>query len=308
MPQHTRRFLSFDPSSVAHLGDPFRPLEPECKVIQFETPLTPAQLQQAGDLVAQRPDVQLYVYGRASRDLHFLEYFPHVRRLQIALYELEDITGFSHVANSLEDLSFANTKKTFSLRFLATLLQLKDLFLVHHKKDLAVISNLRTLTGLGLSGITLPDLSLLVPLTALRQLTMFLGGTTNLALLPRLSALESLWLMRVNRLSDLSMLGDLIGLTTLHLDSLRNVKSLPSLARLTRLEDLTIDNMKGLTDLSPLAAAPALRRLTIYAMRQLTPESFRCFLGHPRLEEMQATIGRIKANEEVIRMFPGIAR
>jgi internalin A len=303
-----RRFLSVDPNMVERFGDPFRPLEPECEVIQFENPLTPAQLQQAGSLIASRPDVQLYVYGRASRDLDFLRYFSTLRRLQVALYELQDVAGFSHVAGSLESLNFGQTKKTFSLRFLATMPRLSDLFLVHHKKDLDVLGSQTSLTSLGLSGITLPDLSLLLPMSALRELSIFLGGTTNLALLPELRSLESLSLMRISRLSDLAVLADLVGLRKLRLDWMRNVTSLPSLARLERLDDVTLDTMKGLTDLAPVAAAPALRRLTVSALPQLTAESFRCLLGHPRLKELWAYTGKSRVNEAVKQMFPGIAR
>jgi internalin A len=228
--------------------------------------------------------------------------------LHIALYELDDNAGFSHVAGSLEELTFGQTKKTFSLRFLAAMPQLKKLFLVRHKRDLAVIGDLGALTSLGLSGITLSDLSVLLPLAALRELSIFLGGTTNLALLPRLSALENLFLMRITKLSDLGVLSDLGRLTTLRLDWMRNVTLLPRLGGLARLEDVTLDTMKGLTDLSPLAAAPALRRLSVAAMPQLSAESFRCFLGHPRLEELWAYTGKTRVNEAVKRMFPGIAR
>jgi internalin A len=304
----TRRFLSIDPAMRLHFGDPFRPLEPECKVIQFDWEMPPALLQRAGTLIAQRPDVQLYVYARASRDLNFLQYFPTLRRLQLSLYDLEDVTGFSHVAGTLEQLTFDSTKRTFSLRFLATMPNLKELFLVRHKKDISVLGSLSNLTDLGLSGITLPDLSLLVSLTGLRVLSIFLGGTTNLALLPRLSLLEHLWLMRVIKLSDLRVLGDLVALTKLKLDGLRNVTTLPSLARLVRLADVTLDTMKGLTDLSPVAAAPALRRLSVADMPQLTADSFRCFLGHPQLDELWAYTGRSKLNDAVKRMFPEIAR
>lgn len=306
-PIQKRRLLSDDPATIAHFGDPFRPLEPDCKVVQFERPLTPTQLQKAGQLVADRPDVQLYVYTNASRDLDFLRYFPLLRRLHVALYGLEDITGFSHVAANLEDLTFGPTKKTFSLRFLKGMPLLKSLFLAGHKKDLPVVSELVNLTNLGLSGLTLPDLSLLLPLTRLRALSIFLGSTTNLALLPRLPSLEELWLMRITKLSDLSVLGDLVGLRKLHLDWMRNVTSLPSLARLDRLEDVTLDTMKGLTDLAPLAAAPSLRKLTVCGMTQLTAESFRCLVGHPRLAELCVYAGR-RVKEEVERMFSGIAR
>jgi internalin A len=303
-----RRLLTDDPKVAELLGDPFRPLEPECKVVQFERPLTDDQLRRAAELVADRPDVQIYVYLDASRDLHFLRHFPTLRRLQVALFKLDDISGFAHVAGSLEQLNFGNTKRPFSLRFLETLPRLTDLFLDHHKKDLAVISRFTGLTKLGLSGITMPDLSLLMPLQGIRELCIFLGGTANLGLLPRLPALELLRLMRINKLSDLGMLGDLVGLTKLELIWMRTVTSLPNFARLSRLEDVKLETMKGLTDLSPVAAAPALRRLAVWDVPLLTPESFRCLVGHPRLEELHVGIGSRRKNEAVKVMFPGIAR
>jgi internalin A len=298
---HRRRFLTADQA------DPFRPLEPNCSVIQFDQPLTSHQLQQAASLIADRPDVELYVYGRASRDLEFLRYFETVRRLHIALYELDDTSGFCHV-QQLEELTFGQTKKTFSLRFIEALPQLRKVFLAGHKKDLHAICQRDELTSVGLSGITLPDLSLLLPLTRLQKLSILLGGTTDLDLLPRLPCLEDLFLMRITKLFDLGVLADLTGLKTLRLDWMRNVKSLPSLAGLVRLDNVELDTMKGLTDLSPLAAAPALRRLVVAAMPQLKAESFRCFIGHPRLEELWAHTGRSTVNEQIKRMLPLTAR
>jgi hypothetical protein len=306
--QLKRRFISTDPAMTERFGDPFRPLEPDCTVVQFDQPLTPTQLRDVADLFTGRPDVELYVYGRASRDLDFLGYFRTLGRLHIALYELEDVAGLSQVAAGLIALIFGQTKRTFSLQFLATMARLESLFLVRHKKDLSVVSSLRGLTKLGLSGITLPDLSLLLPLTALRELAIFLGGTTNLSLLPRLPSLEDVWLMRITKLSDLGVLGELVGLRKLRLDWLRNVTTLPSFVGLTRLEDVTLDTMKGLTDLSPVAAAPALRRLSIATMPQLSAESFRCLVGHPRLDELWVGTGKRKVNEAVKSMFGDIAR
>ena len=182
------------------------------------------------------------------------------------------------------------------------------MFLAGHKKDLHAICRRDGLTSLGLSGITLPDLSVLLPLTRLQMLSILLGGTTNLDLLPRLPCLEDLFLMRITKLFDLGVLADLTGLKTLRLDWMRNVKSLPSLAGLIGLDNVELDTMKGLIDLSPLAAAPALRRLVIAAMPQLNAESFRCFIGHPRLEELWAHTGRSTVNEQIKRMLPVVAR
>lgn len=305
---HERRYLTDDPGVIERFGDPYRPLEPECKGIQFDKPLTPSQLQRAGELIAGRPDVELYVYFDASRDLDFLQYFPGLGRLHVALYGLEDIAGFSHVAAGLEGLTFGKTKKTFSLRFLDAMPRLRNLFLVHHKKDLPAVSNLANLTSLGLSGITLPDLGMLVPLTRLSSLSIFLGGTTNLTLLARLASLEELLLMRISKLADLAVLGDLDSLRKLELDGMRHVTSLPSLARLALLEEVILDTMKRLTDLSPLAAAPALRKLTVSGMPHLTAESFRCLVGHPHLADLWDCSGRSRVNQELKRMFGGIVR
>jgi hypothetical protein len=303
-----RRMLDADRAMIDRFGDPFRPLEPECGVIQFAQPLAPSQLRRAGELIADRPDVELYVYGKASRDLGFLRYFETVRRLHLALYELDDISGFSYLQGGLRELVFGRTKKRLSLRFVETLPRLTRLFLVGHRNDFSSLRILDELTNLGLSGITLPDLSMILPLTGLRKLSILLGGTTNLALLPQLPDLEDLFLMRITKLSDLGVLGDLARLTTLRLDWMRNVTSLPSLAGLARLDNVELDTMKGLTDLSPLAAAPALRCLSIGVMPQLTAESLRCFIGHPRLEELRVHTGRRSVNEQVKRMFPLIAR
>jgi hypothetical protein len=63
-----------------------------------------------------------------------------------------------------------------------------------------------------------------------------------------------------------------------------------------------------LTDLSPLAAAPALRHLVVAAMPQLTADSFRCFVKHPRLQELWADTGRSRLNAQIKQMLPLVAR
>ena len=304
-----RRFLTTDRGVIERYGDPFQlPLEPDCHVIQFDEALTLAQLGQAARLVADRPDVQLYVYGRVWRDLSFLRYFPTLQRLHIALYELDNIAGLFHLAGNLRELTFDETRKKFSLRFLEVVPRLRMLFLVRHRTDIRCIQDLAELEELGLTGITLPDLTLLLPLVRLRQLQLLLGGTTNLARLTQLPALDELCLMRITQLCDLDVLADLTGLKKLHLQWMRNVTSLPSLHRHDRLEDITLDMMKGLTDLSPIAAAPALRRLAVGDMRHLTPDNFRCFIGHPALRELLVETGKLSLDANIIEVLPGIAR
>ena len=302
-----RRLLTNDPGVLDRFGDPFQPLEPACRVIQFDETLTEAQLERAGRLIENRPDVELYVYGRFWRDLDFLRHFTHLKRFHLALYDVDDIRGFAHVPG-LSELTFGETRKKFSLRFLEPWPQLKRLFLVKSKTDLDCIQRLTELEDFGLSEFTLPDLSLLLPLTKLRKFQLFLGGTTNLAALAQLPALEELSLMRINKLADLGILSSLAGLKTLRLDWMRNVTSLPSLHRSERLEDVTLETMKGLVDLAPIAAAPALRRLVVAGMPQLSIESFRCFIGHPRLDELWPDTGRRSLNTQIREMLPLVTR
>lgn len=303
-----RRILSTDRAMIDRFGDPFRPLEPDCRVLQFGQPLTAPQLKRAGRLIAERPDVELYVYGRASHDLDFLQYFKTLHRLHVSLYELDDIAGFSELPSDFKELTFGGTKKNFSLRFLEAMPHLKRLFLVRHRKDLPCIQDLKDLEDLGFSGITLPDLSVLLPLVKLRILNLFLGGTTNLGMLTQLPSLENLWLMRITKLFDLGVLADLIGLKKLRLVWMRNVTSIPSLHKLRGLDEVKLETMKGLNDLSSLATAPVLRRVFISNMPQLTADSFRCFVGHPHLEELWAYTGKKKVRAQIKQMFPNIAR
>ena len=288
-------------------GDAFRPLEPTCTVVQFAQPLTPVELAAAGALFNGRPDVQLYVYGNAARDLEFLEFFTGVRRLHVALFALESTHGIRHVSESLEELILGQTRRSFSCGFLKDLPQLRSLFLVGHTKEIAAISQLRELQRLGLSQITLPDLELLLPLTELRALSVLLGGTRNLSVLPRLKKLEELFLMRITKLAGLDVLGDLVGLKKVRLDWMRNVTMLPDLGKLCRLEHVTLDTMKALHALLPVASAPALRHLSVTNMPQLTPDAFHCLKGHPTLTELWCYTGRQRVNDAVRQMFPGIA-
>lgn len=65
--------------------DPFRPLDPECKTVKFDQPLTPAELEQAAGLIAQRPDVELSVrqFGRAFASSTGMTPAKAIERLRI---------------------------------------------------------------------------------------------------------------------------------------------------------------------------------------------------------------------------------
>jgi hypothetical protein len=93
----TRRFLDARPSLIAEQGDPFRPLEPEIRIVQFGRALTEGELAKAGRLVAERPDVWLRVHLAKSADLAFLKHFPGLRHLDLEIFELDSIEGLSDV-------------------------------------------------------------------------------------------------------------------------------------------------------------------------------------------------------------------
>jgi hypothetical protein len=228
--------------------------------------------------------------------------------LELQIWELDSLNGLSYVRDTLEAFRFGKTRKRFSVGFLPTLPRLRDLYLEGHSKDVDVLGSLVQVTVLALRGITLPDLSLLLPLTELRDLSIRLGGTRDLRLLPGFTKLEQLDLMRITRLDDLSMLRELEQLELLTLDWMRNVTHLPSLKPLKRLATINLDAMKGLTSLQPIADAPALRYLQVVGMPQLKAKHFACFVGHPSLATLDAFPSGKKVHDEIKLMFPGVAR
>jgi hypothetical protein len=75
------------------------------------------------------------------------------------LRQLTDIDGLGFLPDSLEFLGLGQTKRRLSLKPLAKLKNLSDLFLEGHTKDFSVIGKLSDLVYLNLRAITLPDLS-----------------------------------------------------------------------------------------------------------------------------------------------------
>jgi len=303
----TRRFLDARSSLIVEQGDPFRPLEPEIRIVQFGGALTEAELAKAGRLVAERPDVWLRVHLAKSADLGFLKHFPGLRHLDLEVFELDSVEGLSHVRDSLQSFHFGKTRKIIPLRWLADLPNLRNLYLCGHKKDIEVLGRLVDLTQLSLRGLTFPDLALLLPLTRLRGLSLHLGGTRDLRMLPVFAELEEINLLRITGLCDLSMLAEVGALKTLTLDWMQNVTRLPSFAPLRQLESVAMETMKGLTSLEPIAAAPALRTLEIINMPHLKAANFACLLGHRSLRTLRAFPGGNKVHMEIKKMFPGVA-
>jgi hypothetical protein len=150
-------------------------------------------------------------------------------------------------------------------------------------RDYEAIAALTAIEDLTLRSVTLPDLSVLLPLDRLRSLDIKLGGTRDLALLPRIGGIQYLELWLIRGLNDVTAIADVETLQHLFLQALKQVTRLPSFARSTALRRVDLETMKGLTDLAPLAEAPSLEILNLGDMGHAGPEILRPFVGHPTL-------------------------
>jgi len=283
-------------------SEQLRPLDPRCEVVQFSTPLSDPEHSRVAKFMRDYPNVTLRAYGFYSIpcDLRFLRHFGSLRRFRVDVTGLEDLSGLEYLSPDLEYFGFGLTvKKTHSLAFLERFSRLKSLFIEGHHKDIDVLAKLTTLEDVILRSITLPDLSLLTPMTQLRSLNLKLGGTRDISLLPEVGRLRYFEAWLVRGLSDLSAVAEVPTLQFLFLQALKQVESLPSFATLPVLRRVVLDTMKGLTDLQPVADAPVLEELAVYAMPQLTPEAFAPFVGHPTLKQSNIGLGSVRRNAAV---------
>lgn len=168
-----------------------RPLDPRCEVVQFGHPLSDADFQTLADWLRDYPAVTLRAFADGTgAELDFLRFFPTLRAFHadFSYRTLVSLDGLNHLPADLTYLGLGQTKKRLSLAPLARFTELQRLYLEGQSKDIEVIGHLRTITSLTLRSITLPNLSLLVPLTRLRALDLKLGGTRDLALLPEVGS------------------------------------------------------------------------------------------------------------------------
>ena len=303
------RFIAGDPP-----GDDFRqvtspltdamlaPARSAHGVVQFDRLPAEDDLRRLGEWFSAHPGFTLRAYGSydgSIRDLEWLRWFPTVRRFSVdAVWDsLRSLDGLRHLPADLEQLVIGETRIRLDLAPLARFGELRTLFLEGQTKHLEVVSGLRSLDDLTLRSITLPDLSLLLPLTGLRSLDLKLGGTRDLGLLPRVGQLRYLELWMIKGLSDVSAIGGIESLRSLFLQALLQVRALPDLSRLTALRRVHLETMKGLSDLRPLATAPALEELLLIDMRHLTPEDLRPLVGLSRLRAVTPGLGSLRRND-----------
>ena len=284
--------------------DPWRPLHEGCDRVCIQKPKNDLDMQQVSRLWNGRRDVELRLLGYAARDFEFLRYFPGLARLNVQVPIIRNIDGLRHVAESLKEFTLASTTERLSLRPLAACAQLESLHLQRQQKDFAKLRSLARLRYVGLSGVSLKDLSALLPFEHLRSLFLGFCKPIDLGLLGRFTGLEAINLMKINNLHDVSALRLGRNLRRIELHWLPHVETLPDLSELARLAEVEIETMKSLRDVSSIARAPALRFLGLWDCKSLTPQSFECLRGHPTLKRLNFGVGRLKDNKTIAAMFP----
>jgi len=305
-----RRFIAGDPPPTSDFREVSSPLTVEMLqpspsgrgVVQFRKRLTDDDFRQVGEWFRPYPEMRLRAYGsydHSITDLEFLRFFPTLRRFGAdALFDsLQSLDGLRHLPADLEELAIGETRAKLDLGILSRFGDLKRLFLEGQTRHLEVISSLTSLDDLTLRSITMPDLSLLLPLVRLRSLDLKLGGTHDLRLLPRVGALWYLELWMIRGLTDVSAIGGIPSLRSLFLQALRQVTALPDMSQATALRQVCLETMKGLRDLRPLATAPALEAVELIDMRHLQPEDLAPLAGLPHLKAVTPGLGSRRKND-----------
>ena len=251
--------------------------------------LTDDDFAQLGEWFRAYPEMDLRAYGsydHSITDLEFLRFFPTLRKFGAdALWDsLTTLDGLRHLPPDLEELGIGATKAKLDLAVLSRFPALR--LALPRGPDEAPRGHLGPpqLYDLTLRSITMPDLSLLLPLKSLRSLDLKLGGTRDLGLLPRVGELWYLELWMIRGLTDITAVGRIPSLRALFLQALRQVETLPDLSAATSLRRIRLETMKGLRDLRPLATAPALEAIELIDMRHLQPEDLAPLVGLPALK------------------------
>jgi hypothetical protein len=311
-----RRFIAGDPAPTAERRQVASPLTDEMLkpsptgrgVVQFDRLLTDDDFRRLSDWLRQYPEMMLRAYGSydgSIRDLEFLRFFPTLRRFDAdALYSrISSLDGLRHLPDDLEELAIGDTKPRLDLAVLTRFRQLKSLWIEGHTRHIQMIGELTALEKLSVRSITLPDLSLMLPLRALKALEIKLGGTTDLRLLPRIGEVRYLELWLIRGLDDIAPIGEMASLRSVFLQALRRVERLPDFSGAPSLRRVHLMQMKGLHDLRSLATATALEEVLLIEMPQLQVEDLRPLTALPRLRAVTAGLGSTRKNDAAKAML-----
>ena len=311
-----RRFIAGDPPPKAerrHVASPLtdemlRPSPTGRGVVQFDRLRTDDDFRRLSDWLRPYPEMMLRTYGSydgSIRDLEFLRFFPTLRRFDAdALHSrISSLDGLRHLPEDLEELAIGDTTPRQDLAILGRFRQLRSLWIEGHTKHIDVIAGLTALERLSIRSITLPDLTVMLPLRSLKALEIKLGGTTDLRLLPRIGEVRYLELWLIRGLNDVTAIGQMAALRSLFLQALKRVERLPDFSNAPSLRRVHLMQMKGLHDLRPLASAPALEELLLIDMPQLQVEDLAPLVGLPRLRAVTVGLGSARRNDAAEAML-----
>ena len=271
-------------------------------VVQFDRRLTDDDFAQLGEWFRAYPEMDLRAYGsydHSITDLEFLRFFPTLRRFAAdALWDsLTSLDGLRHLPPDLEELGIGATKVKLDLAVLSRFRELRWLFLEGQTKHLEVISGLTALYDLTLRSITMPDLSLLLPLKGLRSLDLKLGGTRDLRLLPRVGELWYLELWMIRGLTDVTAVGRIPSLRVLFLQALRQVEALPDFSRGDLAAAGPARDDEGAARSATARDGAGARGVELIDMRHLQPEDLAPLVGLPLLQAVTPGLGSRRKND-----------
>ena len=209
--------------------------------------------QRANAQVVEIPDPNLERAVREELELSAevlvtQEEMLRLKRLELLLKQIKDITGLQHAKN-LTFLNLADNRIS-DITPLGELVNLEGLAIRDNPiGDITPLGNLANLEYLNAGGINLTDITPLSNLTELRTLWIWHNRITDITPLTNLTQLEKLGIS-YNQITDISPLANLTALKELRIDNNQIVDVSP-LANLTRLTDLTIAN-NVIIDFRPL--------------------------------------------------------
>jgi len=229
-----------------------------------------------------------HFFPNPNKDISWLKYIPNLNSFALHDHQFNSFDDFDFLPNTLESLKIGDTKsKRLSLSFLKKFKNLKNLSIEKHKKDINVISELKSLERLQLRSITLPDLEVLLPLKNLAKFELKLGGTKNLDALSKLKKLKYLELWSILKLDNIDVISEITSLEYLFLDSLNNIETVKSLQSLKKLKIVYLNKMKGIKDLGWVADAPNIEKFLFVEANQMAAKEYECLKRCKNLEAVQ---------------------
>ncbi|MGB0953604.1 MAG: hypothetical protein ACPG31_10280 [Planctomycetota bacterium] len=277
-------------------------------------------------LFAERPEVELRVFGNVAVDLRFLEAMPslqkftvngceHVENLEclgllpdlkelsLGVFSLEDFDFLERAPEGLKCLSLErSSSRRPDLSHLKRFGELEELYIEGHTKGIEILSGLMGLKKVTLRSITVKDLSFLRDLPRLWSLALHLGGTTCLEGLRGMTSLMDFEACQVRGLADLDVLSSFTGLQSLRLQSLPRMLRIPCLSDSVHLRKIHLENLKGLKDFRALQGAPGLEEFRFVDAKRQSPSDLLPVLKNPSVKRVEAGFGSDKKNLEFARL------